>query len=115
MISVIQSRKFNQEQIIYEIFHFWDHFWDVSQCQSNVRKMSESPNLEMNLKMAELIQFSMSEDTRNMFLDHFGQIRDDICDTGKKIHPGTNLRSKSFTFGKSMSESPILEMNLKRQ
>ena len=53
----------------------------------------------MKLNLAYLNQFSMSESTINMFLDHIGHIRDDICGTIKKIQPGTNLTSKCFTFG----------------
>ena len=51
------------------------------------------------LKVTNLIQFSMFESTINMFQDHIGHIRDDICNSYKKIQPGTNLTSKCFTFG----------------
>ena len=53
----------------------------------------------MNLKKAELIQFSMSESIQIMFLDHIDVIRDDICISDKNIQPGTLLISKCFTFG----------------
>ena len=70
--------------------------------------------LNLNLNFASLNQFSMSESkslfgitqsvfnlrsTINMFLYHIGVIRDDICNSYKKIQPGTNLTSKCFTFG----------------
>ena len=44
-------------------------------------EISENLNKEMKLKKAQLIQFSMPESNRNMFLDHFGHIRDFIVDS----------------------------------
>ena len=52
----------------------------------------------------------MPESTRNMFLDHLGHIRNDVCDTIKKIQPGTNVTSKCFTFGGNIRQ---LEKDMK--
>ena len=60
--------------------------------------ISVDSSQEMNLKKAELTQFSMSESNQNMFLDHIGHIRDDVGGLIKKIQPGTILTSKCFTF-----------------
>ena len=42
-----------------------------------------------NLVMDIICQFSMSESTWIIFLDHIDHIRDDICDASKKIQSGT--------------------------
>ena len=52
----------------------------------------------MNLKKAELIQFSLFKSERNMFIYHIGDVRDGICNTINKIEPGTTVKSKMFHF-----------------
>ena len=73
-------------------------------------------NNEMKLKKTELILFSMSESSKNIFLHHIGHIQDDICASYKKIQPGTNLTSKCFPFGgqnqKTYLCTPNTEMKL---
>ena len=71
--------------------------------------VSENPNSEMNFKKTRLIQFPMSESSKNIFLHHMGHIRDDICNSYKKIQPGTNLTSKRFTFGGNNQTTPIMK------
>ena len=73
MIFVIQSRKFNKEHILDP---------KNSLFTDNFRKL----NLKINLKKAELIQSSMSESGKNIFVHHIGDIKGDICNTIKKIH-----------------------------
>ena len=40
----------------------------------------------------------MSESGRNIFFHHIDDMKDDICNTIKKIQQGTHFRSKKFTF-----------------
>ena len=86
MIFIIIVRKFKQEQTLYK------------NVTLNNTSISENPNREMDLKEAQLIQFSMSQSTWIIVLHHIGCIRDDCFGSFKKICPGTNLTSKCFTF-----------------
>ena len=72
-----------------------------------LQTISEKPNLEMNLKIALLNQSSMLKSIQNMFLHPIDVIRDDICGTINKFQPGTNFRSKCFTFYRQFQKNQI--------
>ena len=50
---------------------------------------SVDPNLEFNFNLAKLNQFSMSESTTNIFLNHIDVLEEDIYHSSKRIHART--------------------------
>jgi hypothetical protein len=64
------------------------------------------------LKCNKFNQFSMSESTRNIFLNHSGHIREDICGSSKKIHARTIVVTFNSNFWGTISVDPNIEMDL---
>jgi hypothetical protein len=72
-------------------------------------KFSEQYLCTPILKLAYLIQFSMPESSRNIFLLHSGHIRNDICNLYKKVHARKKGMNFKVTFSEQFHYTPILK------